>query len=448
MIDAMLAEAESRYGLRLADGLQVVGASALAGRAFDPSWPLLVLADDPTAGPSDARDTVADRDAGEPAAGDDGSDGFRPTVLPGRGAHGASSVDVIAALYPAGHPVLGLAGAADTTVGSLDPAALAGGAHLLPALDPLANVASPHGLPWITARLRAPGGCPWDREQDHQSLRPFLIEEAYEVYDALEHGASESLAEELGDLLLQIVLHAQLGAEEGLFDLDDVYRHIGAKIVRRHPHVFGDAEARTATDVIQNWERIKAAERAERAASTAATAETDAGAASGEAAPDGSPDRPGTTAAREVPTLPAAFAGLARSLPALAYSREMQERAAALGYDWPDVEGVIEKLEEEAVELLEAQDDAHRAEEFGDLLLVLVNLGRKLGIDAESALRAGNAKFARRFALVERFAQERGRALDAMTFEELDELWDQAKAVERSAGPGAGNGRSGTEEDS
>ena len=314
---------------------------------------------------------------------------------------------MLTALYPVDHPVLGLAGAPDSTVGTLDATALVAGPHLLPALDPLANLASPHGLPWIAARLRAPGGCPWDREQDHRSLRPFLLEEAYEVYDALEHGASPDLAEELGDLLLQIVLHAQIGAEEGLFDLDDVYRHIGAKIVRRHPHVFADAQAATAGDVIQNWERIKAAERASRGGEPRATE-----------------------------LLPAAFAGLARSLPALAYSQEMQGRASALGYDWPDVEGVIEKLEEEAVELLEAQTDAERAEEFGDLLLVLVNLGRKLGVDAESALRAGNAKFARRFALVERFAEERGRGLDTMTFEELDELWDRAKAVERATGTG------------
>ena len=314
---------------------------------------------------------------------------------------------MLAALYPATHPVLGLRGEPDATISTLGAAALASAVHLVPALDPVANLASPHGLPWIAARLRAPGGCPWDREQDHRSLRPFLLEEAYEVYDALEHGATADLAEELGDLLLQVVLHAQLGAEEGLFDLADVYRHIGTKIVRRHPHVFADVEARTASDVVQNWERIKAGERAARGPKPPA---------------DGS--------------LPAAFAGLARSLPALAYSQEMQGRAAALGYDWPDVEGVIEKLEEEAVELLEARSDEERTEEYGDLLLVLVNLARKLGVDAESALRAGNAKFARRFALVERYAAERGRGLDTMTFEEFDELWDRAKAGERAPAGG------------
>ncbi len=420
MIDAILAEAASRYGTRPSDGLQIVGVAALTRRAFDPSWALLVLPDDD--GPGGAREP--DREAGgrrpdaaeappapeahrPDAAGPPEEPPFEASVLPGRAAHGASPLDVLLALYPGTHPVLGLSGAADATVATLDQAMLAAGPHLLPALDPLANLASPHGLPWIAARLRAPGGCPWDREQDHASLRPFLLEEAYEVYDALEHGATDHLAEELGDLLLQVVLHAQLGAEEGLFDLADVYRHISAKIVRRHPHVFADVHAATAGDVIQNWERIKAVERADRGGDPRATE-----------------------------SLPAAFSGLARSLPALAYSREMQDRAAALGYDWPNVEGVIEKVQEEAVELLEAEDDAHRTEEFGDLLLVLVNLGRKLGIDAESALRAGNAKFARRFALVERFAQERGRTLDSMTFDELDELWDRAKVVERSRASG------------
>ena len=436
MIDAVLQEAGSRHGLTLVGGLQILPVSALARRAFDPSWPVLVLPDEAAEGgragdPARSGESAGSGNpagSGESAGSGDpaGSGVFDPRVLPGRGAHGASPVDILAALYPAEHPVLGLRGAPDATIATLDADRLRRAPHLLPALDPVENVASPHGLPWISARLRAPGGCPWDREQDHRSLRPFLIEEAYEVYDALEHGASASLAEELGDLLLQIVLHAQLAAEEGLFDLDDVYRHIGAKIVRRHPHVFGDVEAHTATDVIQNWERIKAAERASRAAEAGTSAP-------GAAAGGGEASTPAAQSGTGVPALPAAFAGLARSLPALAYSREMQDRAAALGYDWPDVEGVIEKLEEEAVELLEARDDAERAEEFGDLLLVLVNLGRKLGIDAESALRAGNAKFARRFALVERFAEERGRTLDTMTFEELDELWDQAKVVERSS---------------
>jgi MazG family protein len=268
-----------------------------------------------------------------------------------------------------------------------------------------ANLASPHGLPWLAARLRAPDGCPWDREQTHQTLRRHLLEEAHEVYDALEAGSTPNLASELGDLLLQVVLHAEYAAEAGVFDLTDVYRSIMAKIVRRHPHVFGDVVAGSVEEVIRNWETIKAGERAELAAA-------------GDDAP-------------AIEGMPAAFAGLSRSLPALAYAQEMQERAASLGYDWPDVEGVIDKLEEEALELLAAEGPEARHEEFGDLLLVIVNLGRKLGIDAEAALRAANAKFARRFARVERLAG--GKRLADMTFEDLDLLWQAAKREEETA---------------
>jgi MazG family protein len=260
------------------------------------------------------------------------------------------------------------------------------------------------------ARLRAPGGCPWDREQDHASLRPFLLEEAYEVYDALEGGATPALAEELGDLWLQIVLHAQHAAEAGVFDLSDVERSIMTKIVRRHPHVFGDGAARTSAEVTRAWEDIKADERAA----------TDRGGA----APTASPD------------MPAAFAGLSRSLPALMYANEMQERAAGLGYDWPDIEGVIDKVAEEATELLGADDQANRAEEYGDLLFVLVNLARKLQVDPEAALRAASRKFARRFARVERLADERQLRLKALGLDELDELWQEVKREESWAREG------------
>ena len=169
-------------------------------------------------------------------------------------------------------------------------------------------------MPWISARLRQPDGCPWDREQTHQTLRSHLLEEAYEVYDALEAGATPELAEELGDLLLQVILHAQLAAEAGVFDLTDVEATLATKIVRRHPHVFGDADARTASDVNRQWERIKAAERAD-AGETAATK--------------------------------SALDGISPSLPGLAASLEMQERAAHLGYDWPSIDGVLDKVVEE-----------------------------------------------------------------------------------------------------
>jgi MazG family protein len=209
------------------------------------------------------------------------------------------------------------------------------------------------------------------------------------------------------------VLHAEHAAEAGVFDLSDVYRSIMAKIVRRHPHVFGDVEARTPGEVLRNWETIKAGERADAAAVDAVVGTTSAGVA-------------GERSTRQ--SMPAAFAGVSRSLPALAYAQEIQERAASLGYDWPDVEGVIDKLEEEALELLAADGESQRREEFGDLLLVIVNLGRKLGIDAEGALRSANAKFAGRFARVERLADD--RPLATMTFDELDELWARAKREE------------------
>ena len=260
----------------------------------------------------------------------------------------------------------------------------------------------------IMARLRGPDGCPWDREQDHRTLRPFLLEEAYEVYDALEEAPGPKLAEELGDLLLQIVLHAEYAAEAGIFDLSDVQRSIMTKIVRRHPHVFGDGAARTSDEVIRAWEVIKADER---------LAAADAG----------------TPVAAADPEMPAAFAGLSRSLPALAYADEMQERAASLGYDWPDLEGVIDKVAEEATELLRANDQAERVEEYGDLMFVLVNMARKLDIDPEASLRAASRKFARRFAGVERLAAERQLELKALGLDALDELWQDVKREEAAA---------------
>jgi tetrapyrrole methylase family protein/MazG family protein len=265
-------------------------------------------------------------------------------------------------------------------------------------------------MPWISDRLRRPDGCPWDREQTHESLRNHLLEEAYEVYDALGAGATPALAEELGDLLLQVILHAQLAAEAGVFDLTDVNAAIAAKIVRRHPHVFGDAEARTASDVNRQWERIKADERA-GAAGAAAEAETGA-----------------------APEPKGALDGVSRILPALAASQEMQERAANIGYEWPSIDGVLDKVTEELGELASAATDAERAEEYGDLLFVLVNVARWQGIEAEAALRAANDKFRRRFRSVERQAAGRGVALRDLDFEALDALWDTAKQEERASG--------------
>jgi tetrapyrrole methylase family protein/MazG family protein len=402
-------------------GLQVLPLDALVRRPFDPGVGLLLIATD---------------DAGKPsAAGGPGDQTqFEPAVLPGRHGHGADPLDLLRRLYPAAHPVVGLSGAPDTTIESLDPSTLASRAVFLPPLRGIWNASSPHALAWLVARLRGPGGCPWDAEQDHESLRPFLLEEAYEVYDALEGGSTPDLAEELGDLLLQIVLHSQYGAEAGVFDLADVQRGIFTKIVRRHPHVFGDVTVGSVDDVVRNWETIKAEERAaDRAADGAAQPTTADGPA-------------GSAANAASAGMPAAFKGLSRSLPALAYASEMQSRAAGLGYDWPDLEGVIDKIAEEAAELLAATDEAQTREEFGDLLFVMVNMGRKLGVDPESALRAASRKFASRFARVERLAGGRSLELRALGLDALDDLWQEAKREEAADQEAAGKDASASAE--
>jgi tetrapyrrole methylase family protein/MazG family protein len=385
VLDALLAEARLRWGLDLAAGIAVVAAERLVATPIEPSRPVLVV---PLGFLGQAAGIAGGPSAVEPVPGRHGPGGDDPLAVLGR-------------LYPSDHPVGRFGAAEGTTVGALGPGDLSGPFYLPPVAPELA-VASPWAMPSISARLRRPDGCPWDREQTHESLRNHLLEEAYEVYDALADGATPGLAGELGDLWLQVVLHAQLAAEEGVFDLTDVQAAIASKIVRRHPHVFGDAEARTASDVNRQWERIKADERA---------AAGEDGAAPGIA--DG------------------ALSGISRSLPALAASQEMQERAANIGYDWPSIEGVLDKVTEELAELRSATTDAERTEEFGDLLMVLVNVARKLGLEAEGALRGANDKFRRRFGIVERVAAERGVALRDLSFDELDELWDAAKAEEK-----------------
>jgi tetrapyrrole methylase family protein/MazG family protein len=399
MLDALVAEARLRWGLDLAAGLQLVAAERLVATPIEPSRPLILA----------------------PAALLRAADGGPGSVEPLAGRHGPSGRDPIAVLgrlYPADHAVGRFGGQDQVLVGALAQSDLEGPLYFPPVAPELAT-AGPWGMPYISDRLRRPDGCPWDREQTHESLRRHLLEETYEVYDALEAGATPALAEELGDLLLQVVLHAQLAAEAGVFDLADVQDAIGRKIVRRHPHVFGDAVAHTAADVNRQWERIKAAERAasDRAAEGAAS-----DGAGGAAQP-----------AASGPSNGSALDGISRSLPALAASHEMQERAAALGYDWPTVDGILDKVREELAELAEAGDQADRHEEFGDLLFVVVNVGRRLGIDAESALRSANAKFRSRFRRVERMVAERGVAIRDLDFAALDDLWDAAKDEERAA---------------
>jgi MazG family protein len=388
VLDALVTEARLRWGLDPGAGIQVVAAERLIATPIEASRPVLVV---PL---TVLRPGATNAQSGETVQ-----------PLPGRhGPAGRDPVELLQRLYPADH-VVGRLGLPETTsVGALRSDDLGGPLYLAP-LAPESAVAGPWAMPAISERLRRPDGCPWDREQTHASLRKHLLEEAYEVYDALEGGATPELAGELGDLLLQIVLHAQLAAEAGVFDLTDVNAAIATKIVRRHPHVFGDAEARTATDVNRQWERIKADERSADA------------------------DGDGPAAA-----IKGALDGISGSLPALAASQEMQERAANIGYDWPSLEGVLDKVIEETEELREAGeggDGAAWAEEFGDLLFVLVNVARKRGVEAEAAVRAANAKFRRRFASVERQAAERGVALRDLDFAALDALWDSAKAEER-----------------
>jgi tetrapyrrole methylase family protein/MazG family protein len=398
MLDALIAEARLRWGLDPADGLQVAAVERIAAMPVDAWRPLIAV----------------------PAAVLRSRPDLQVDPLPGRHRGGSvAAAEVLRRLYPADHPVGLIGRVGEATVGELTDEHLAGPVYVGP-LPRVEAVAGPWAMPWISDRLRRPDGCPWDREQTHRTLRKHLLEEAYEVYDALDtDAASPGLAGELGDLLLQIVLHAQLAAEAGVFDLTDVQAAIAEKIVRRHPHVFGDAEARTASDVNRQWERIKAGERAAAAAQAAR-----------EAAAAGRDDP------AEVEEPRGALDGISRSMPALAASQEMQDRAANLGYDWPAIEPIVEKLLEELAELRAATTAAERADEMGDVLMVAVNLARRHGVEAEGALRAANEKFRRRFGHVERAAAARGVALRELSFEELDELWDAAKAAEAASAEG------------
>jgi tetrapyrrole methylase family protein/MazG family protein len=402
MLDALVAEARERWGLDVAAGIQVVATERIVASPIEPSRPLLLV---PLA--------VLDAPGRRVAAPSNET----TAPLPGRhGPRGRDPLTLLARLYPPDTVVarLGRSGDGATTIGALDLGDLSAAVYI-PPISPETAVAGPWSMPFISDRLRRPDGCPWDREQTHASLRKHLLEEAYEVYDALERGATPALAEELGDLLLQVVLHAQLAAEAGVFDLADVQAAIGRKIVRRHPHVFGDAVARTTADVNRQWERIKADERALAAAGAAEEGTATARASAGSPAPKSALD------------------GISSAMPALAASQEMQERAAALGYDWPDIEGVLDKVAEELAELAAATDERDRAEEFGDLLLVVVNVGRKLGIESEPALRSANEKFRRRFRRVERMVADQGTEIRALDFGTLDALWDAAKVEERAS---------------
>ncbi|MBB5514962.1 ATP diphosphatase [Rubricella aquisinus] len=271
----------------------------------------------------------------------------------------------------------------------------------LPASDTLVH--DPHGgmarLVEIMRRLRDPDtGCPWDIEQDFSTIAPYTIEEAYEVADAIARADMADLADELGDLLLQVVYHAQMGAESAAFDLDTVITGICDKMIRRHPHVFGeDSREKTAEQQTADWEAIKAAERARK----------------GDAGPKRTLD------------------GVAAGLPALTRAIKLQNRAARVGFDWPETDQVLDKIVEEAQELRTAENADHRFEEFGDLMFVMANLARHMDIDPEAALRAANQKFTRRFNQIEDDLNKIGKSPSQSTLAEMDALWDAAKAREK-----------------
>ncbi|HYE50436.1 MAG TPA: nucleoside triphosphate pyrophosphohydrolase [Azospirillaceae bacterium] len=258
----------------------------------------------------------------------------------------------------------------------------------------------------IMAKLRDPdGGCPWDLEQDFPTIAPHTIEEAYEVADAIQQGDMEALKDELGDLLFQVVFYAQMASERGLWRFEDVAAGIVDKMIRRHPHVFGDAVVATADAQTARWEETKAKERAEKAAATGRA--------------------------------PSALDGVIAGLPALTRAVKLQKRAARVGFDWTDAADILDKIEEEVGELraeLEnrSQDRARIEDEMGDLFFALANLARRLEIEPETALRGTNAKFERRFRQVEGWLAEEGRRPEQATLEEMEALWTRAKKTERT----------------
>lgn len=302
--------------------------------------------------------------------------------------------------YPDDHPValVHAAGTPDERVEKLPLYEIDRSPHLAHLttlyVAPLPRASSFEAFQETIAHLRAPDGCPWDRKQTHLTLRRNLLEETYEVLDALDADDPDAMREEFGDLLLQVVLHSQIAVDEGEFKMADVIAAINDKIVRRHPHVWGDVHADDPDQVIANWEQLKKRERQNR----------------------------GNTHA-------SALDGVPRALPALEQAARYQERAARVGFDWPAVEPVRAKVDEELAELAAAAPEA-RADEMGDLLFAVVNWARWLKIDPESALRQANARFARRFRHVERAAADQGRDLTQMTLDEMDALWEAAKMAE------------------
>ena len=258
-------------------------------------------------------------------------------------------------------------------------------------LPPLGEGTSFESFAEIVAHLRAPNGCPWDREQTHESLRKHLLEESYEAISAIDSGDFVDMREEFGDLLLQVVLQSQIANEENQFNVNQVIQGIHSKIVRRHPHVFGDVKLEGVQGVLTNWEKLKEKERGER---------------------------------KEEKGM---LDGVPAALPALSQAQEYQDRAARVGFDWPEIQGVLDKVKEEIEEIKNAESDFELAAEIGDLFFALVNVARWKHIDAESALRGTNRKFKKRFGYVEQGAKKQGRNLSALSLEEMEALWQEAK---------------------
>jgi MazG family protein len=256
----------------------------------------------------------------------------------------------------------------------------------------------------IMTTLRGPNGCPWDKQQDFNSLKPMLVEEVYEVLEAIEQNDFEGLSEELGDLLLHVVFHAQLGKEAGHFDVNTVLEKISEKLVRRHPHVFGDETASSPEEVIKNWEAIKAQEKAAKLKN-------------------------------RTPEQRSLLEGIPSKLPAIHEAHQISSRAARAGFDWPDVEGIFDKLQEEVRELreviAEGKDETRRErleDEIGDMLFVIVNIARYLKIDSESALKRANRKFKARFQYMENELAKQGKTVDQVSLDEMEALWQRAKS--------------------
>ncbi|MGA7293987.1 MAG: nucleoside triphosphate pyrophosphohydrolase [Terriglobales bacterium] len=297
----------------------------------------------------------------------------------------------------------------------------------------------------IMARLRAPGGCPWDREQTFDTIKPYTLEEAYEVLEAIDNRDWPELTGELGDLLLQVLFYSQMASEEGLFSVDDVLERLSNKLVDRHPHVFGDVKADTPAEVLRNWEALKSREKDKK---RLAEAGADAAPESGES---------GKSGAAQSDLAESVLAGVSTKMPALMESYKLSSRAARVGFDWPEMEGLFAKLEEETAELREelkavpvngppghgvagsgqpkipAKLRERLEDEVGDLFFVLVNIARYLSLDPESALRKTNRKFRRRFQWMEERLRSSGRAPQEASMDELETLWQQAKQQEKPA---------------